>query len=133
MQPAKPIKTFTTARDRSVREQLQGTSKGEVLNGFGPPGEGPGGRNFGPGTFLAGSFLAALDANHDRSVSRAEFLAGFAKWYRAWTPASETEMTQEALRTGIDRDLAPPPGAPPAMPGPSVPAGGQPPGLPSHP
>jgi hypothetical protein len=132
-QPPKPIKGFVTARAASVNEQLAGKSQGETIPefGFGGPGgpggpggrgggrRGPGGPGFGPGTFVGPSFLAALDTDKNEAVSREEFTRGFARWFTAWKePQSET-LSEERLRDGISRDLAPamPPGGPDRPPG----------------
>ena len=112
--PAKPIKAFVTVRAQSVTDQLAGKSKGlELAAGgmFGGPG-GPGG--FGPGNFLAAAFLRSLDRDKNESINRAEFLDGFDQWFKSWGKGASA-LTEELLRAGINRDLAPfgPPGGPP--------------------
>ena len=109
MQPAKPIKGFVIARAPSVQDQLAGKSKGETIGdfGFGGP-RGPGGRpgGFGPGMFLGPAMIAALDTDKDEELTRDEFLQGFAKWFQKWTDGGDT-LSEQQLRAGINRDLAP--------------------------
>jgi hypothetical protein len=105
-----PIKPFVKARARSVTDQLAGKSEGKTLESFGfggPRGRGPGGPGFGPGTFLAETFKEALDADKDDGVTREEFNAGFARWYRSWNDDKSGKLTEEQLRAGMNRDLVP--------------------------
>jgi hypothetical protein len=134
-QPAKPIKGFVVARARSVSDQLAGKSDGELLADMGFGG-GRGGRvgrggggGFGPGNFVGDSMLTALDADKDGQVSKAEFCAGFDKWFSAWAADGKSALTEDQLTTGINRDLAPRfgPG------GPGGPGGGGPGGPPRAP
>lgn len=118
-QPVKPIKGFVTARSKSVNDQLAGRSEGQTLgSGFGPGGGPPGGRGggpggpggpagFGPGMFLGQPFLEALDKDKDATVTRAEFTGGMDQWFRSWNADGSGVLTDEQLRAGIDRDLAP--------------------------
>ncbi len=78
----------------------------------GPGGGGPGG--FGPGNFIAAAFLRSLDRDKNESINRAEFLDGFDQWFKSWGKGASA-LTEELLRAGINRDLAPfgPPGGPP--------------------
>lgn len=128
-----PIKTFAAARAKSVAAQLAGTSKGQQEGsggpggpgmggppgpGFGGPGGpgmgGPGGpRGFGPGNMLAPSFLNSMDQNKDGVISREESQRGLARWFAAWSGDAGT-LTEEQLRTGINKDFAPQPGMMPA-------------------
>lgn len=125
MQPSKPIKPFVKARAVSVSAQLAGKSQGKTLGmfGFGGPG-GPGGRqeDFGPGMFLAPAFLRELDANKDKQVSRAEFLSGFASWFKEWNTDKSGRLTDKQLREGIDKTLSPFRGGPPAFGSPPNPS-----------
>src|SRR5579883_364102 len=114
MGSAKPIKAFVVARSQSVNDQLAGQSKGETLVelGFGPgqgrfhPGaDGPG--RFGPGMFLSHTIMDSFDTNKDGKLSHEEFSAGFAKWFDEWNRDKTGFLTQEQLRGGIDRTLAP--------------------------
>ena len=123
MQPAKPIKGFVVARAKSVDDQLAGRSEGLTLAeaGFGGPGRGrfhggPGG-GFGPGQFLARQMMEAFDSDRDGKLTHAEFTAGFANWFEAWDTEKNAMVTEEQLRLGINRDLAPFRGGPPGGPG----------------
>jgi len=118
MQPAKPIKGFVKVRTESVKEQLNGQSKGETLNfGFGPGGGGrgrPGGRGgpgntlFGPETFLASAFMRELDADKNGELTRDEFVNGFKKWFESWDSAKTGSITEEQLRDGLNDNFRPP-------------------------
>jgi spore coat protein H len=127
-QAAKPIKAFVTARAASVAEQLSGKSEGAVSSetGGGPRGDhfigrGPGGPDgpggFGPGMFLARRVIESFDADKNGKVSHAEFTAGFAKWFSDWNNDGSGKLSDEQLRNGINRDLAPHFGGPPGGPG----------------
>lgn len=121
MPTVKPIKSFTVARAKSVNEQLAGTAEGltpdNAFGAGGGPGRpggpgGPGGPGaFGPGMFLGPAFLNAFDADHDKSLTREETTAGFAKWFNDWDAEKHGVLTEEQLRAGIDRAFTPP--APP--------------------
>jgi spore coat protein H len=115
-QPTKPIKAFVKIRAQSVSDQVAGKSKGQELEQFGFGGPrggggrpgGPGGPGgFGPGNFLAGTWLIALDANKDGTVTQKEFTEAFARWFAAWNTDKSGVLTDEQLRAGIDKDLAP--------------------------
>jgi len=118
----KPIKSFTAARAKALAEQLAGKTEGltpdNMFGGGGPqgrpggPGPGGPGGGFGPGMFLGPAFLNAFDADKDKSLTRDETNSGFAKWFSQWDASKQGELTEEQLRTGIDRAFAPP-GAPP--------------------
>jgi hypothetical protein len=124
-QPAKPIKSFVTARAQSVTAQLAGNADDAVATqtGFGPPGPksergGPGGpRGFGPGLFVARAMMEKFDTNNDGKLTRDEFVAGFAKWFADWNTDQSGALSDEQLRAGINRDLAPFHGGPPGGPG----------------
>jgi spore coat protein CotH len=120
MRPIKPIKPFVTARAQSVNDQLAGKAEGkELAFGFGGPGGrggrgGPGGPGgFGPGSFLARGFLSALDADKNSEVTKAEFTEGFNQWFANWDTDKGGALTEEKLREGINKDLAPLRGGPP--------------------
>jgi hypothetical protein len=115
MQPAKPIKGFVKARAESVNAQLSDSAKGMTIGefGFGGPGGrggrggGPGGPGFSPGMFLGPIFMGALDADKNQSVSKEEFEKGFARWFESWDADKAGSLTEEQMRDGINRDLAP--------------------------
>ncbi len=108
-EPVKPIKSFVTARARSVADQLAGRSEGETLGGgFGPGGRppgGPAGPPPGPGLFLGAPLHSALDADKDGTVTRAEFTTGMARWFSSWDTDQSGSLTVEQLRAGIEKDL----------------------------
>jgi len=107
----KPIKTFVVAREQSVLAQLQGKQESPAA-AINPGPFGPGG--FGPGGFLAQSILKAFDTDHDGAISHEEFIAGFAGWFDRWNTGKNGLLTEDELKAGINRDLAPPfPGPPP--------------------
>jgi spore coat protein H len=118
-QPPKPIKPFVMVRAKSVVDQLSGDSPGQTLGefGFGGPrtggggGRGPGPGAFGPGNFLAGPFMTALDDDHDGVITHQEFTRKFGGWFESWTAGKGDALSDEGLRAGINRDLAPAPGA----------------------
>jgi spore coat protein H len=100
----KPIKGFVDARAPSVLEQLAGKSKGLTLDGFGSRNRGqPGG--FRPGMLFAAPFSTALDNDHDGSVSHAEFVGGFGRWFDAWAGKGNMPLTLAQIKDGINRDL----------------------------
>jgi spore coat protein H len=112
MQPSKPIRPFVKIRAQSIADQLAGNAPGHTLGefGFGPPGGGAPPRGFGPGMFLAGAFMPALDSDKDGQITKDEASRSFSKWFEAW---KKTEaLSDEDLRAGIDRDLAPQFGGP---------------------
>jgi len=109
-----PIKAFAAPRASSVAAQLSGESKGQQdSGGFG--GRGPGGPGgFDVANMMASSFVRVMDANKDGAVTREEFQHAFARWFEAWGGA-KGPLTEEQLRAGLNRDLAPQGGM---MPGP---------------
>jgi len=108
MESVPTIKPFVEARARSISEQLAGKAKGlRLTQGAGPGGPGGGPMGGGPGALLEQPFLRALDANHDNSLTREEFLAGFEKWFEAWGGKAAGFLTQDQIGQGINRDLLP--------------------------
>ncbi|MFN0102097.1 MAG: CotH kinase family protein [Bryobacteraceae bacterium] len=98
----KPIKGFVTARAASVRDQLAGKSKGQVRTAG---GFGPGGGRGGPGGMppFERVFLEPFDADKSGDISREEFGAGFARWFKTW--GGESSLTEAQLREGINKDM----------------------------
>ena len=84
--------------------------------GRGGPGGGRGG--FGPGTMIGPAFLKAMDANKDDNITQEEFKTTFTKWFDSWS--KDNLITEDQLRAGIEKDLAPAgmPGGPGGMPAP---------------
>lgn len=106
-----PIKPFVKARTRSVLEQLEGKSQGQVLPevGFGaPPREGSQRGAGGPGNFLAPVLLTGLDENKDGELGREEVVEGFGRWFESWDVEKAGALTREQLRAGMNKVLAPP-------------------------
>lgn len=115
----KPIKAFVGPRAQSVADQLAGKSEGQAnagMGGRGGPGGGRGG--FGPGTMIGSAFLKAMDENKDGNITQEEFKTAFTKWFDSWS--TDNLITEEQLRAGIEKDLAPAgmPGGPGGMPPP---------------
>jgi hypothetical protein len=134
----KPIRSFVVARAASVREQLDGRSAGMTVAafGFGGPGGPPGAggpeapalpEGFGPGLFLGPVFLAELDADQSGAVTRAEFAAGFQRWFADWDKEGTGRLSEPALRAGLNQALNPFrngfPGGSPGFPVPGSPPG----------
>lgn len=114
MQPIKTVKAFSTVRTQSIIDQISGKSKGQELSPFGGFGGGPrrpggpgGPGGFGPGMFLGGVFMSSLDSNKDQSVSHVEFTEGFSRWFQNWNKDKSGVLSDEDLRSGINKDLSP--------------------------
>lgn len=135
-QGIKPIKPFVEIRTKSVMDQVAGKSSGQELGngGFpggppGDPGRGPGNRSgpggpggFGPGAFLGDMFVEAFDQDKDSVITQAEMDQTFAKWFAGWSGDQSGALSEEQLRAGIDKDLAPTrPGPFPGFSGPPGP------------
>jgi spore coat protein CotH len=114
MQGAKPIKGFVDGRAKSVIDQVAGKSEGQMIpggfGGGGGRGGMGGGGGAGPGMMVAMLFMNGLDANKDGQLTRDEVSQGFDKWFVAWNSDGSGLMSEEQLRTGIDKDLSPSPG-----------------------
>jgi spore coat protein CotH len=100
----KPIKPFAKVRMESVLDQLAGKSEGLVAGGGFPGGFG---RGSGLGSMFSRPLSQWLDTNKDSSVTKAEFMEGFAKLFEAWTNDRSELLTLAQLRAGIEKDLAP--------------------------
>lgn len=131
---SKPIKGFVTARSASVADQLAGRSEGVRLGGLGGPGVGdrrgpmaarggfggpPGGPGGpgpwgGPGTFLGPVVMGLFDKDKDATITLAEFVGRFRLWSKEWDAGGTGWLTEDQLRAGMNRVLAPGPGV---MPG----------------
>jgi spore coat protein CotH len=122
-QAIKPIKGFVKARAQSVIDQVAGKPEGQTIGelgfgGGGRGGRGPGAGGFGPGMFLGNAFMTALDADKDGTISRDEFMGGFAKWFESWNTDNSGVLTDEQLRAGINKEFSPFRGGPPGNPRP---------------
>jgi hypothetical protein len=101
----RPIKAFVGPRTQSVIDQLAGVSQGTAPARL-PFGGGPGGPGeFGPGMMAAGPFLTALDRDKSGSLSREEFVQGFARWFAQWAKAPGAGLSEEDLRAGLNQEL----------------------------
>jgi spore coat protein H len=125
--------TFVTKRVASLKDQLDGKSKGKVLAGrFGQPG------GFGPGQFLAQPVLDAADKNKDGKLSEDEMNAALKSVFAKLDKNHKGELTQQMLMDGINKLMPQPPGfggpggrpggPPPGPGGPPPGPGGPPPG-----
>ncbi len=104
----KPIKPFTIVRTESVQEQLAGKSEGLTAGGGLGGGRGPGrAGGSGLGMIYGRTFVRVLDQNKDASVTRAEFMQGFARLFDAWNVDKSGFLTLLQLRSGIEKDLSP--------------------------
>ncbi|MFO0842455.1 MAG: CotH kinase family protein [Gemmataceae bacterium] len=123
-QPPPDLEKFVARRVASIKDQIEGKSKGTAPRGFGfgPPPKG----GFGPGQFLAKPALDALDANKDGKLSRGEALAGVKALFKACDPDGKGEVDQKQLTMGLDKVLPKPPAPPGGM---KPPAGFTPPSL----
>lgn len=75
--------------------------------GFGGPG-GPGGPGgFNPAGMLAGGFVRGLDADKDGSLTKAEFVNGFAGWFKSWDTNKTGSISSEQLTEGLNKELNP--------------------------
>jgi hypothetical protein len=68
--------------------------------------------------FLGNAFMTALDADKDGTISRDEFMGGFAKWFESWNTDNSGVLTDEQLRAGINKEFSPFRGGPPGNPRP---------------
>lgn len=79
---------------------------GDVAGGQNPAARVPGARGgaapFGPAAGPGLPLYQALDANRDRSLTRAEIRGAFAKWFADWDTAGTGTLNEEALRKGLD-------------------------------
>jgi spore coat protein CotH len=105
--PANSIKRFVDARTPAVLDQLAGRAAGERNKGF--EGGGAWGRPAsGPGQTLVPLLMTALDTDKDAKLSRDEFVGGLDRLFAAWGANSTSALTEEQIRAGIAKDLAPP-------------------------
>lgn len=112
--PRKPIKAFVAPRAQSILDQLSGKTEGKAAGGYLFGGQGNagfwGGGKGAPGAFGLGAlvgkvFLTTLDSDKDGTLSRDEFVNGFAKWFKAWDTDHHGALTEEQLRAGMNKDL----------------------------
>ena len=60
------------------------------------------------GRTLAAAMLERLDADRDALVNRAEFTAGFGRWFSAWSAGRDEGLSEQQLHEGIRADIFPP-------------------------
>lgn len=87
--------------------------------GFGRPG-GPGGGGpmmFSPGGMLVPGLLRSLDADKDGKLPKQEFTSGFERLFAAWDAKQQGYLDGDAIRDGMNKDLAPSFGPPPGAAG----------------
>ncbi len=128
--PTQPIKGFVTARHQSVRDQLDGVKPGAEIGGMGPPDE-PGPSDpantpipFGPGMFWAPLLIDQFDLDEDGQLTRNELVEGLQTWFRQWDSENSNSLSEDLLRAGLNKTLAPPSGFGPPGPGFGVPGPG---------
>lgn len=113
---------FTAKRVVSLRDQLDGKSKGKVLVGRRMGG-------FGPGQFLVRPLLDAVDKDKDGKLNTDEMNAALKALFAKLDTQHKGEWTQEMLTEGINKLLPQPPGfggrpGGPPPGGPGAPPGG---------
>ena len=71
-------------------------------------GRGPGGPGgFNPGAMVSGGLVRELDADKDGSLSKAEFVDGFAGWFKTWDTNQTGSLTSQQLTDGLNTSLNP--------------------------
>lgn len=103
-----PIKVFAGLRSQSISDQIAGKSDGKIPDGFGPFGGGgqPGqGGGFGPGMLLGGLFMNSLDRDKNGTLAPEEFSAAFSGWFKTWDSEKTGFLTEDQVRTGMNKDL----------------------------
>lgn len=73
-------------------------------------GKAPAFPGFGPGNFIAKSLLKALDAK-DSKIARADWLAAADRLFKDWDADKNTSLSETEFTDGLNRLLAPAPGA----------------------
>jgi spore coat protein H len=98
------IKTFVDGREAEVLAQLDGraSSSSTAMGRGGFPGGGQG-----PEQMIATALFSALDRDRDGGVTRAEWQAGFSRWFDLWDVNVTDTLTVDLLADGIGRDLVP--------------------------
>ena len=71
--------------------------------------QGPGGGR------TAQAVFAALDANHDGTLTRGEIESGFNSWFAAWGGTKNGELTGDEIAVGLSKLLPAPPAAKPGQ------------------
>ena len=59
---------------------------------------------------FAEPLLKALDEDKDSTVTREEFTQGLGRLFEAWNTDKSGSLTEQQLRSGIEKDLSPPRG-----------------------
>ena len=91
-----------------------------VLLAFGIAGmraQGPGGGQ------TAQALFAALDADHDGTLTRPELESGFNSWFTAWDSTNSGTLTQSQIVAGLGKLLPAPPAVKPGQANTFNPAG----------
>ena len=116
------VKAFSRLRTQSIRDQLAGRTEGtRAPRAFGPGAGKPDGAPAADkaagaqaaaakpqGRSLAAALSTGLDADYDGHVTRAEFTAGFGRWFAAWSQDLGENLTETQLRDAIRADILPP-------------------------
>ncbi len=80
--------------------------------------------SFGPGMFWAPLLIERFDSNEDDCLARSELVAGFQTWFREWDREKSDSLSEDEVRAGLNKTLAPPTGFGPPGPGFGVPGRG---------
>lgn len=102
--PTPTLLMFAKGRDASVRDQLAGKSEGHVF-GKKKPGDDKGPPDFRPEEMMEPALVKALDADKDKTLSRAEFVGGFEKWFAAWDAGKTGNLGDDQVRKGLNKAL----------------------------
>jgi hypothetical protein len=62
---------------------------------------------------LIPGFQRQLDTDTNGTISKDEFVAGFDRWFTAWDSKKQGYLDGDAIRAGMNKDLAPTFGPPP--------------------
>ena len=93
-------------------QQRQGGRGGPGGGGGGggrPGGGGPGGGGgFSPARFVGPGLFAAVDADKDGSITKAELSTTFGKWFDQWDTDKSGSLTEDKLKTGLAAALPQP-------------------------
>ena len=106
---------FTEDQWKAIEPKRTG---GGGFGGFGDGGRRPGGPGgFNPAAMVAGGLVRELDADKDGSLTKAEFVDGFAGWFKSWDTNKTGSLNSEQLTDGLNKALNPFGGGRPGGPG----------------